>query len=374
MLTLHLKRSFLYRSLYVLLGVLVVLIPLELLVRGYILVRSFSYLEVRRDEFPFFSLCERYETSGVTIRNSRREYYKRGNRPQKVAFVGDSVTFGHGAVDRETYVELMQAGQDTFDAYNFGVPGYGLPEVANVIDRIAEGGQFEAIVYTYGFNDVYPAMAGYLSLLTSSETRFATIEEFGGVKGRIKLFVKDHLKSGVLLRDMTRRVFHGTRSMVPGDGSRGCEEDIRVMARAAPFAQSYYALGVMYDDRELVQKLERVLVGLKRSVESSGAAFIVVIHYDYLLVERSGEFFEAAMDGVLARGKIRYVDTYPLYRDGFRTCGFYSDPTHLGVAGQRRLSNLVQEEVLASLRGRMRSGRMAGSGRSQGNGRMQWGR
>src|SRR4030042_5213071 len=82
----------------------------ECYTRYHVIATSFSYIKVVPDQFPKFKLIDKYQSNWITIRNGRRELAQRGKRPQRIAFIGDSVTFGSGVSDSVTFVELFQTG------------------------------------------------------------------------------------------------------------------------------------------------------------------------------------------------------------------------------------------------------------------------
>ena len=343
--------------LILLIGFLFIFLPIEYYVRYHFITRNFWYLEICRNEFPFFKLTKEYHSGGVTIHDSRREFSQRQGRKFRVAFVGDSVTFGAGASDEDSYVEKVQNGQDIFDAYNFGVPGYGIPEVESVIQSRIKNQNFQWVVYTYNLNDLYPAMAWNLPLLTRPETRFTTIEEQNGLKGRVKLFIKDHAKSVIIIKNILSKLFESFPHKSQGDTGKDlagasqtplkkCYEYIKKEAQSDVDERSYQVWSSIYLNPEWMDRLCLRLKSLKNQTESGGVKLVVIIFCDFLVLDHQRKDLISSLEHVFERAGIDYLDFYPLFLPHYRECDFYSDPTHPGPVGYAYMAQWISEYLI----------------------------
>jgi hypothetical protein len=317
----------------------------EWFTRHYLIARDFSYLHVVPSEFPFFRLKDNFSDEEITIRNGRREKAVRGGRSHRIAFIGDSNTFGIGSTDDRTYEERLQAAQSKYDIYNFGVPGYGLPEITAVADRIVRDNKYDYIIYNYNFNDVFVAMAGTLPLLTTAETRIPISYSF---RGRLKLFLKDHWKSGVV-------VLHPLWLKLNGDRYRVAERESKVRSEVdgtpvldATIAKMYRKFDDVYSDPSVVDIVKKSFLHLQKVAEANGARFLVVPHYDRPFFSRFDGTLHQKLIRILDETKVSYLDLYDQYAQHYLEHTFFhgiGDPGHLGDAGNA----LVAQELLTYL-------------------------
>lgn len=77
---------------------------------------------------------------------------------KRVAFVGDSVTYGSAIPEEDTFVALLNAECARrglpFDALNCGAPGYDCDNVRLVLEHLVLPRAPDAVVYVFVFNDV----------------------------------------------------------------------------------------------------------------------------------------------------------------------------------------------------------------------------
>lgn len=316
-------------------------VAVEWFCRKFIISKNFLYFQVEADRFPFFRLKDDYKENGVTIREGRRELAPRGGRKHKIAFVGDSNTFGVGAADESSYPELLQSLQFSWDVYNFGVPGYGLPEVGAVVNRITREGRYDIVAYNFNFNDLLVAMSGYLPLLSTEENRIRIVDDFQGKYGRVKLFAKDHLKSMFLIRSLLEQKGDGEKT---GPKKTDTCPSSSWAASEPPIIYSYF--DKLYSDEGALTKAAKYLQQMKDSVQAKGSRLVVFLHYDF-------PFFTSLSDVSIRRAKsllqslqIDYWETFPIYSQHFQECEFYSDPGHLGALGNRHLAIELKKRLV----------------------------
>lgn len=325
---------------------------LELWVRHSIAIRGFSYIRVHPDRFPYYSLVDSYNDGEITIRNSRRERLPRPPRRYQVAFVGDSVTFGIGVSDKDLFTELLQAKQSLYNVYNYGVPGYGLPEVAAVIDQITKTHQFDLIVYLFNFNDLFPTMPGTLSLLQRPKYRFASLDEFQGLYGQLKLFTKDHFKAIFAVPYFAETGLHQISQLLATrkpKRSGDCYEDHRSLLESEKYRKFYGIVGDMYANARIQQRLQEMFTHMKSKVENAGGRLLVLLHPDlYFFEHPSSPIYD--MEKTLIATGINYVNLYFFFEPQYRNCGQYYDATHPSSQSHRSLSDLLVRPLALSLK------------------------
>jgi len=338
------KKKGLYCTGLALVFSLVAYVSTEAYVRFTVIKKGFSYIQVHPDKFPYFSLLENYHKDGITIKHSRRESEARKNRPFNVAFVGDSQTFGIKTTDPKLFTEIIQREQNQFNAYNFGVPGYGLPEVNAVVNKLTKTDQYKIIVYLFNLNDIFPTMAGTLPLLQKPEHRFAMLEQYQGSYGRVKLFIKDHLKALIAVPYLMKAGFY---SLFPTDNppskkeTLGCYEKLARLTHTNKYKKFYQTMDNMYADPGLQKKLSSWLEKMKTHIENSGGRLVLFIHHGMYFFENDELSIRNNLVSLLKRSNIEHRDLYPAYVPYYKKCDFFYDTTHLGPVGHRHLANSI---------------------------------
>lgn len=310
-----------------------------------------SLLTTKLDEFPFFSLKPSYVSNWVNVRNGRRELLPRGERSRRIAFVGDSATFGVGVEDSRIFTEVLQKEDNTTDFYNFGVPGYGIPEIESLVNRLAESGEYDSIVYLYNYNDIFPSMSGLLQLLQDPKHRFRVIENYQGLHGMVKLFLKDHMKSLFAIKACYNSFFSkksahgiGYSPTIPPQS----ETQLEQMALRDSLPQLMLLWEKAYADPTVARDLGNIVSGMKRVCEDHGVNFIVAVHHDYYFVKHSMKIPRTIIESTFRKLDVNFLDTYPMYREHYLETGFYSDPGHLGVVGHRAMAALLKKVMTRS--------------------------
>lgn len=326
------------------------LLAAELFTRQVLLPRAFLYFHPTPGQFPRYRLASTYQAEGVTIRDSRRQYHSRPPREHNIAFIGDSVTFGRTA-DPDIFVERIQSGQHRFNAYNYGVPGYGLMEIHAVLKEALQEREYAGVVYLFNTNDPAPAMSGKLSLLLRPEDRLVSVDNYEGLKGKIQQLIKDHWKTAALLLIAQESARHpeGTRTHRQASEEPMRLSDIAAWAQQGSFTQEHWAKGKIYADAPLMEKISAKLTQMKELAQSRGAFFLVAFHYDYWTMKDENEAFRDILLEVCREAGVETLDTFELYRAHFREDAFYSDPRHLGKRGDAVLGEFLMEALLERL-------------------------
>ncbi|MDH5730275.1 MAG: SGNH/GDSL hydrolase family protein [Gammaproteobacteria bacterium] len=338
-------------SILVLSSFLVSIVVLEVSVRVLIIpfsLKKLEYFSIENGKLPFFKLVEEFHSDTINIIHGRRELAKRGDRAHRVAFIGDSVTFGSGVNDEKSFVEQIQTGQNIFDAYNLGVPGYGLPEIESVVNTMQHKA-YDAVVYTFSANDSYTAMAGLLPLLTNNSNRFLSIEDFQGGYGLIKQFTKDHFKSLILIKSAIGQLNIDDKqsTIVNSETSNhlNCYETKKFHAHSQAIQTNYQVTNQIYSNPVYLNSVKKRLRRIRDRVKLIGSKFILSAAHDFPMVDNNNRLFNIALQNIALDLTIPFIDTFDVYSQNYKQCGFYVDPGHPGVLG----STLLAQKIISEL-------------------------
>ena len=75
------------------------------------------------------------------------------NKPA-IFFIGDSITFGNGVVEEETFVGKLRSELNNFNIYNAAVPGYDIRQYLKSISIIKDFNNIKKIFYIFTLNDI----------------------------------------------------------------------------------------------------------------------------------------------------------------------------------------------------------------------------
>ena len=76
------------------------------------------------------------------------------NKEKDILFIGDSVTFGNGVKEENTFVGLLRKKYYSYNFYNTAVPGHDLLNHENTLDDLSKFKKVEKIIYIFTLNDV----------------------------------------------------------------------------------------------------------------------------------------------------------------------------------------------------------------------------
>ncbi|MEZ4750990.1 MAG: SGNH/GDSL hydrolase family protein [Bdellovibrionota bacterium] len=334
------------------------LAAVEIGIRHWVLPQNFLYIQVAPDKSPFFGLVDRYDVFPVSIREHRHETAPRGGRKHSVAFVGDSVTFCANVKIEDCFVEQLQSVQTLFDAYNYGVPGYGIVQIEQQLEEVFAKTPVDWVFYTFNFNDIHSAAPVLLTLLEPEKDRLIALEDYQGQKGFIKKTLRKYYQTPLVLN-----YFYSTlstpssqvlSSAVGGESKatpakQDCYKNMKNEAKGYLFRTLYPVWEKMYADPAVIDKLSLAFQRLKQKVESHGARLAVLASYDFLILETNNETLPEAFGEATKRAGIDTIDVYPIFKKHYAKCGFYSDPGHPGQLGYRLMSRRLLPEILNRL-------------------------
>ena len=76
------------------------------------------------------------------------------DKNKDIIFIGDSVTFGNGVTEENTFVGLLRKKYKNYNFYNTAVPGHDLPNHENTLNELSRYKKVEKIIYIFTLNDV----------------------------------------------------------------------------------------------------------------------------------------------------------------------------------------------------------------------------
>ena len=323
-----------------------------------ILPRPRAYFETSYFDLPHHRLIEQYSGIDLTIANHRRFVAHSQPRPHKIAFVGDSNTFGSGLADSQVLANRLQASQTLFDVVNYGVPGYGFFDYLAVINGQFQTGEFDLIFLTICQNDVYPASAGNLALLTGTDERLVHFNDYdGSTYGVLKRLLFDHMK--LLYFALSSWIDILRQSGQPEDANERTETaihkesvdgaltlaDLREASAVGSHAKTYRIQRNIYTDPEVTEKISEMLASLKDAAEAKGAKILFAPQYDFLHYEISPDPFRSTYLKVFETCDCDYLDLFDVHAPHYRETGYFVDPGHPGPRQILRTRDHLHEKL-----------------------------
>lgn len=238
-----------------------------------------------------------------------------------IVLIGDSVTFGVGVEENETFAGLLRASATQRKVINTGVVGIGLPDYERRLDEaLAIAPDTRDVYLIYCLNDFQPAVADTRrdeqtvsrQLKNSYSSVFQYLNEYFG--SRSELYV---LLTGLAI-DPSRRYFEWDRRLTDVD------------------TETF---------NETLAPLERIANELRRR----NIRFTVIIGpYEYQL--RPGvddREPQNKLSSYLAAKDIRMIDAYEAFqRSGLGSQAFlFADPMHLSPAGHKIVFDILQSDL-----------------------------
>lgn len=116
--------------------------------------RAGAAFDQKSDEYTFHVTC-----NSAGFRSSREFVAEPGVR--RIAFLGDSFTFGNGVEEAETFVALVEADRAGVRAFNFGIPGFGVDQMWQTLEHVALPLRPHLVVVTFILDDLKRSLDSY---------------------------------------------------------------------------------------------------------------------------------------------------------------------------------------------------------------------
>ena len=174
---------------------------------------------------------------GFRVPEANFEY--KGNK--NIFILGDSVAFGNGIKESDTFIGLLRSERKNINFYNSSVPGYQLKDQKFIIQQIKNFKDIDNTLYFFTLNDIY-GLSNVLSLKnkTKNESDFKLKE----IKlfNRINTFLRNKSYLYMLVKglstDPSKRWFLNLLQKYQTDELDGLKENLRLMKNFTKVQQS----------------------------------------------------------------------------------------------------------------------------------------
>lgn len=142
------------------------------------------------------------DSNGYRVPKINYVYYNSSSQ----VFIGDSVTFGNGILEEDTFVGLLRNQKKNSNIYNFSLPGFQLEDHFENLKKIKKIKNIQNIIYVFSINDVqkknFELKDNNLKPAPKSATFFNYVNSFLRNKSHSYIFFKG------ILSDPSKRWFY----------------------------------------------------------------------------------------------------------------------------------------------------------------------
>ncbi|WP_143814649.1 SGNH/GDSL hydrolase family protein [Magnetofaba australis] len=303
-----------------------------------------GYFRSSSQALPHHWLVEEFPGTEITIRQGRRVTPQPQGRSQRIAFLGDSITFGNGLPNGLTLPSLTAGEQSRFHADNYGVTGYSLVDYVQVAKRLPQD-RYRYAVVTLTPNDAYPASPFFYALLVKPDERITLYESYQpGLAGWVKSALTQYLPIGYAAMVIGRSVYQrltssGQGAVAESGGGAGeiapqyCYDEMAALAQS--HLREHVAQQQIYANPGVRQRYVQWLMRLRDALRARGAEPVVILNYSFHQLERGAEPYRKFVQDLLGQAGVAYLDLYEQHRQNRRQCGYFVDPGHPGEAQNR---------------------------------------
>lgn len=266
---------------------------------------------------PSFTTLYKGQESRTNSLGFRGSEFPNAGDAKRIAFVGDSVTFGNAIAFADTFPALLEAraraSGKPIEAWNCGVPGYDIENIAILLEQRVLPLRPDLVVYVFVFNDVEPnVMSGNIP----KDARIDTLGEYPFRSATLQWL-------GMRGRAVTRAIFGEQSSGWVGSILRSFEQGGRERLR----------LGI-----------ER----MKAACDAAGVEFRVAI-YPHLLPTGSNPFTvidEAARLQCL-ESRVASIDLGTAFSDDADVSRYWASifDSHPNRAANEKVAQLLEREL-----------------------------
>ena len=254
--------------------------------------------------------------------------YRYPNIPkQRILFLGDSIAFGPGVREEETFIGLLRNRYDDFQIINSSVIGYSIRDYEFILDRIENGNSDSMnVILVYCLNDISKQSATEIDRIVGAETKEAPADLRHYIQNLKKIKIVERLNSFLIRRSIFYLWLKG--------------------ALTDPAKRYYLQDRALYEDDTKVKETADVLFRIKSKVLSKGKSFNLVISpYEFQLRSNNDvdEFQDSAttpqnrLTRELERRGVEWIDARQFFEiSPRRTLSDYFlpyDPMHLSKEG-----------------------------------------
>jgi len=260
------------------------------------------------------------DSFGYRVPNQNYKYQNKNS----IFFLGDSVSFGNGVKEEETFAGLLRKNIDNKNFFNSSVPGYQMKDHLKAIKKINEL-NIEKVIYFYTLNDIY-GTSNVIKTKNKSDLKMKTNESDFNLKK-----IKPLNKINNFLRNKSYLYM-----FIKGIGTD-------------PSKRWFLNLYQKYLNEDL-NYLKKNFQNLKTITKKNKSEFIVVIlPYEYQTRNCSKDTLipQKKVRNILDALNIMYVDlTNDFCNQKNPKKIFYKfDPMHLSREGHAFVYNILKNEI-----------------------------
>ena len=249
------------------------------------------------------------------------------DKDKNIIFIGDSVTFGNGVEEENTFVGLLRKKYDDYNFYNTAVPGHDLLHHEKTLDDISKFKKIDKIIYVFTLNDV---LRDKTIVHWNNRNQKKLAEELGFVQTVIRnKFFRD---INFYLRNKSY-IFMFFKGILT-DPSKRWYANIKIFYRE--------------------NKIDHLSIFLKKLIEFSqqkeAELYMIMLPYEFQTRDCKNNVVHLPQQKIkkeISKIKINFVDFY----DEF--CKFKNpkklfykyDPMHLSKSGHNNVLEMIEREV-----------------------------
>lgn len=244
-----------------------------------------------------------------------------------VLIVGDSVSFGPGVEEPETFTGRLRRSKSDLHFYNSSVIGYGVNDYANIVNTIVpQRPEVKYVLLFYCLNDVYNSSAQQINQQVGTNAPLDPNGEGGG--GGALRSINDTLRTRSKLYMFVKNALRDT-----------------------PMSYFKADLPEYQKGQESIDADLRPLEEINGKLSASGIRFKVFVlpYAAQVRAKQEADLLPQKLVGNFLRQRnIDYYDTTRRFMDSgiyWRDLYIYGDPMHFSEDGHRILSEIVNEEL-----------------------------
>lgn len=264
---------------------------------------------------------------------------RRAGGPVRVVHLGDSVAFGYGVSDEQTFAHLLDPTGQRYESLNLAVPGYGVDQSVLRFERLGRGYAPDVVVLSLCVdNDLADVMLSVFLYDGQHPKPYFRLEHDGLVLYDQHLRLSPAARWGLWLRGrsaLARRVARWQ----PRQGPQAEPEHWTIRRQRA-----------QADRAAAVDLLTALIARLRQDVEACGARLLVLVHPNKATYRRAAGWVEALARQAPLAG-LQFVDVGQAYRDeglGFGRVTL-DGVGHLNEAGHRLAARALRDVLDADL-------------------------
>ena len=249
------------------------------------------------------------------------------DKDKDIIIIGDSVTFGNGVKEENTFVGLLRKKYDSYNFYNTAVPGHDLLHHEENLDSLSKFSKVEKVIYVFTLNDV---LRDKTIVHWNNRNQEKLLEELGFVQKIIRnKFFRD---INFYLRNKSY-IFMFLKGILTDPSKRW-----------------YANIDIFYKENE-IDHLAVFLKKLKKfSKERDAELYMIILPYEFQTRDCKNNIEHLPQQKVkeeISKVKVNFVDFYEEF------CKFKNpkklfykyDPMHLSKNGHKNVLKMIEREI-----------------------------